>query len=184
MARRSSLEDLPQELLDEVNSLVGERGWTIDQVVEYLREAGYPRSRSAVGRHSKRVRELGERLRQSREITEALVKEMGPAAQEGQQGRLLAQMLRTLVHDHLEQQLQEGGSTPDPEQFAYLARTLKEISQATRHDQDFEQKIREQVRQEEREQAAQQAVEAAKSAGLSGEKAADIRRDILGAPAA
>ena len=66
---------------------------------------------------------------------------------EGQQGRLLVQTLRDLVFDHLATRVEEG-DVDDPKALMALARTLKDMAQANRLDQDFEAKVRERVEKE------------------------------------
>ena len=59
-------------------------------------------------------------------------------------------MLRKLVYDHLEAQLLEGedGEGLDNQGVFFLAKSLKEMSQAARLEQDFEAKVRERVQKE------------------------------------
>src|SRR3546814_20676892 len=77
--------------------------WSSDvcssDLVEWLDDEGHPRSRSAVHRHAKGMEKVQGKLRQAREMTEALTRELGAAAAQGKQGRLLVEMSRTLVFD-------------------------------------------------------------------------------------
>lgn len=175
MARNSSIKQLPDKLLAQVNFLLTEKGWTIDQVVDYLSEAGHPVSRSAVGRYKQNVDKLGERLRQSREITEALVREIGPHARDGKQGRLLVEILRNLVFDQLAKQMDGEGEDMVTQDFFFLGKALKEMAQAARLDQDFDSKIREKIREEEREKAQKEVAGKVASAG----RKAGLSKDVL-----
>lgn len=176
MGRKSSIDSLPEKIRAQVNFLLSDGGWTIDQVVQYLKEAGHPRSRSAVGRKRRDLSVTSAKLQQSREITETLVQEIGPAATEGKHGRLLAQMLRSLVYDHLEKKIEDGETEIGAQDFYYLANTLKQLSQGVRYDQDFEEKLI----QRGREQAAETAVAAVQDAGMPGDRAEEVRKQILG----
>lgn len=148
MGRKSSLRRLPPEILQEVNRLLSEGRATLAEILEHLRGMGVETvSLSALGRQKQRIDKVAAKLRQSREMTEALVREIGPSVVEGQQGRLLVQTLRDLVFDHLATRVEEG-DVDDPKALMALARTLKDMAQANRLDQDFEAKVRERVEKE------------------------------------
>lgn len=148
MGRKSSLRRLPPEILQEVNRILSEGRLTLDELLEHLRGMGVDTiSRSALGRQKQRIDKVAAKLRQSREMTEALVREIGPSVVEGQQGRLLVQTLRDLVFDHLAARVEEG-DVDDPKALMALARTLKDMAQANRLDQDFESKVKERVEKE------------------------------------
>ena len=148
MGRKSSLRRLPPEILQEVNRLLSEGRATLAEILEHLRGMGVETvSLSALGRQKQRIDKVAAKLRQSREMTEALVREIGPSVVEGQQGRLLVQTLRDLVVDHLATRVEEG-DVDDPKALMALARTLKDMAQANRLDQDFEAKVRERVEKE------------------------------------
>ncbi|MDE1149709.1 MAG: DUF3486 family protein [Azospirillaceae bacterium] len=143
MAKQSSLKSLPPKVLDQVNKMIGAGGWTFDDLVEYLAEAGHPRSRSSIARYGKNYGAVAAKLREGREVTAMLVEEMGPQAAEGRQGRLLVEILRRVASDRLMQQLADGGQDADTKDLMMLARMLKDMSAAARYDQDFETKARE-----------------------------------------
>ena len=148
MGRKSSLRRLPPEILQEVNRLLSEGRATLAEILEHLRGMGVETvSLSARGRQKQKIDKVAAKLRQSREMTEALVREIGPSVVEGQQGRLLVQTLRDLVFDHLATRVEEG-DVDDPKALMALARTLKDMAQANRLDQDFESKVRERVEKE------------------------------------
>jgi hypothetical protein len=180
MSRKSSIDELPERILAEINLMLAEGKWTLDQIVDYLSEAGHPKSRSAVGRHKQDIERVAGRLRESRQITDALTQELGEAAAQGRQGRLLVEMARTLVFDLLMKLQRDGDDALEPRDVAFLGKGLAELGRALRFDQDFETRIREQVAKEEREKAAKVADTAAKKAGISAETRKTIERDILG----
>jgi len=173
------MADLPEKIKAQVNFLLHEGNWTIDQVVEYLKEAGHPRSRSAVGRHKQHISQWSEKLKQSREITDTLVQEIGPAATDGKHGRLLAECVRSLVFDHLSKKVEDGEET-DAQDFFFLSKALKELSQGIRHDQDFEDKLRQRIEAEQRRKVADEAATAATEHGLSEGTVEAIKSKILG----
>lgn len=176
MGRKSSLRSLPPELFEEVNRLLSEGRATLDEILEHLRGMGVDSvSRSALGRQKQRIDKVAAKLRQSREITASLVQELGANSTEGEQGRLLVETLRGMIYDHLEARIVEG-ELGDPKSFMALARTLKDMAQANRLDQDFEAKIRERVQKE----TVRAVEDATREAGLSAETVEAIKSRILG----
>lgn len=176
MGRKSSLRRLPPELFEEVNRLLSEGRATLDEILEHLRGMGVDSvSRSALGRQKQRIDKVAAKLRQSREITASLVQELGANSTEGEQGRLLVETLRGMIYDHLEARIVEG-ELGDPKSFMALARTLKDMAQANRLDQDFEAKIRERVQKE----TVKAVEDATREAGLSAETVEAIKSRILG----
>lgn len=180
MGRKSSLRRLSPEILQEINRILSEGRLTLDELLEHLRGMGVDTiSRSALGRQKQRIDKVAAKLRQSREIVDALVEKAGPSARRrGNQGRLLVQMLRKLVYDHLEAQLLEGedGEGLDNQGVFFLAKSLKEMSQAARLEQDFEAKVRERVQKE----TVKAVEDSAREAGLSAETVEAIKGRILG----
>jgi len=171
MVPKSTIETLPEDVLGRLNSMIGKGRFTVDQLAGWLDEQGHTRSRSAVGRHSKGYRFIAAELRQSREITEALVAELGEAATQGKQGRLLVEMVRSLVFKLLVklQKIEasdENVSAIDSKDVQQLGKGLAELGRALRFDQDFEEKIRKQVQEEERAAAAGRAETAIAAASV------------------
>lgn len=144
MPRKSTVTALlpPAELRD-LNEMIGSGRYTLDGLVEWLAERGYTISRSALHRHGIDVRKVAEKLQQSREVTQALVSELGESAAQGQHGRLLVEMARSIVFDMLMKiQAAEDGAVPlTPMDVAMIGKGLAELSRSLRFDQDFETKI-------------------------------------------
>lgn len=148
MGKKSTLRRLPPEILKEINQLLSEGRLTLDELVAYLHERGVEGvTRSALGRQKQKIDKVAAKLRQSREITSALVKELGEDSTAGEQGRLLVETLRGMVYDHLQERIDKGESV-DPKNLMTLARAMKDMAQATRMSQDYELKIREEARRE------------------------------------
>lgn len=179
MSQRSSLTQLPEKILAQVNFMLTDGGWTIADVVEYLSEAGHPKSKSAVGRYKLKLDRVAVRLRESREITDALVRDLGEASAQGKQGRLLVEMARSLVFDLL-MKLQDEEAELDTKDVAFLGKGLAELGKALRLDQDFEDRIVERAAKEAREAAAAAVQETVGEMGFDEEQAAFIRAKILG----
>ena len=81
MGRKSSLRRLSPEILQEINRILSEGRLTLDELLEHLRGMGVDTiSRSALGRQKQRIDKVAAKLRQSREIVDALVEKAGPTA--------------------------------------------------------------------------------------------------------
>lgn len=176
MAGRSSIEELPPELLAAVHSAI-ERGWTIDQITTYLAQSGEPRSRSAVGRYSAKFSALASRQREMAAVAEAFGKEFG--ADDGTQGRLLIQLVQSMATRAV-MGLTEEEVDPDGKELHYFARSVKDIMSAQKIDADREAKIREEARKQAKQDAANAADAAGRAAGASEDTLNLIRARILG----
>lgn len=181
MSQPSSVDTkLSPDDKEALNKMIASGRWTLDGLVEWLGEKGYEISRSALHRHSVNVRKVGEQLRQSREMADALVRDLGPAATDGRQGRLLTEILRKLAFDTLVKKMEGEGEELGPNDFFFLGKAIKELAQANRLDQDFEGKVRDRIAAEERDKAAKAAGAVARKAGLSDDVRRRIEEEILG----
>ena len=184
MPGKSTIKTLPRAILDEVNRLLADDLATIDEVVAHLAELGHARSRSAVGRYKQDIGKVADKLRRSREIAGALVREIGPAAAEGKTGRLLVEVLQSIAFDYLMQQAEkdDAGTAMDSQDFFFLGKALKEMASAQKIDVDRELKIREQVAKQllNKVEAASGEAEKAGERGLSAARIAQLREDFLG----
>lgn len=170
--------ELSEDDLGEFRRLLATGRLTIDALTLWLEGRGYEISRSSVHRYAQSFEEVAARLRESREMAEAMVRELGPEATDGKQGRLLVEMFRTLVNDHLMRRLRGEDSALDPQQFMFLAKALKDAAGAARLDQDFEIKLRAQVLKEvsDKLSAAERSAKAAGEKGLSPARIDELRR--------
>ncbi len=180
MAKPRIETDLSEADLAEFRRLLATGRLSIDALTLWLEGKGYEISRSAVGRYSKSFEQVAAKLRQSREVTEALVAELGDAAAQGKQGRLLVEMARSLVFDFL-MKLQSEDAEINSQDVMQLGKGLAELGRALRLDQDFEIKIRETARREAAEAAAKAVdEEAAVNRGLTTETVAALKARFLG----
>lgn len=175
----TELEDDDRKALDK---LIMDGKLTLDRIVEWLDEKGYGISRSAVGRHAKKVEIIGAKLRQSRAMTEALVTELGPDISEGKQGRVLVEVLRTLTFDLMSGKMEadNGAAGFETKDVANLAKALKDLASANKIDLDRELKIREDAEKKAKAEAAKRVGDVVKQAGLTQKTANDIKSAILG----
>ena len=187
MPAKSSIRTLPPEILAEVNRIVGEDKWTLDELVAYLRQAGHPRSRSALGRYKQQLDKVAERMRRSREITDALMREIGPGMTDGKTVRMLVEILQSLAFDFLLNQSDEKDADAlDSRDFMHLGRMLKDMAASMKIDTDRELKLREAWAAEaakKLDEAAEESEQAGEP-GLTRERIEQLKREFLGVGAA
>jgi hypothetical protein len=181
MPRRSRVEtDLPKDVRIWLERALADGNFSgYEQLSAALAEKGFSISKSALHRHGQKMEATQRLLRDARMVTESLAAELGDAAIQGKQGRVLVETTRALVTQMLEK-LAGGDGTMTPKDAMMLGKALAELGRALRFDQDFETKVREQVAQEEREKAASTAATAATDVGATEDQVAFIRAKILG----
>jgi hypothetical protein len=175
MAQKSSIEQLPQELFDEINRAL--RTKTIDEVVAHMAQLGAELSRSAVGRHKRKVEEVAARLKNSRIVAEAIGKELGDSTDDK-----LAALNIELLHDQV-MKIMSGGEdgvevTMEPKELRLMADALFRLAAARKLDVERIVKVR-----QETAKAAAQVVEKTlktEAPGLSPSTVASIREKVLG----
>jgi len=186
MPTPSTIDKLPEDILRQLQQLLQDPRCTqleatakINQVLE---AEGHPErvSKSAVNRYAVRMEEVGARLRQSREVAQMFISQVG-AAPQGQTGLLINEMLRSMAFE-LSLKMQEA-DVEDPEamsatigQLKNLALTMQRLEQSATINVKRESEIRKQALID----AADTAVVEVKKGGLSDDAADQIRRKILG----
>nr|WP_294547649.1 DUF3486 family protein [uncultured Rhodopila sp.] len=191
MSRPSSVDKLPEEVRAEIGRLRG-MGWTIDQILEKLRELlDSAPSRSALGRHIAGMDKLGERMRRSRQVAEALVRELGDAP-ESRAARLNIELLHGAVMDLF---MKAGDGEPvdgdgaaalagNPEGVMMLAKALDHLSKASKTNVDFIRLAEERAATRAKKEAAVAVEAVARERGISGETLEAIKAGIFGVRAA
>lgn len=178
MGRQSSIKQLPPELREQVDGLL-KAGVTLESIAAKLAELGAPVSRSALGRYKLELDAVGDRLRRSREISAAFAEKLGAFADD-RQGRMLTELLQTVIFDKLVPQDSDEPPSFDTQEIFRLCAAVKDLTATQKISADREMRIRAQERQLAREQAAEAAAGAAKAKGLSADTAAFIRAQVLG----
>lgn len=126
-----------QAMLDDPRCTQLQAVERVNSVLAELRAAGDPEaldpscpeslSKSAVNRYDLQMRDVGERLRQSREVADRWINTLG-AAPQGQVGNLINEILRTLSFD-VTLYMQEG--TLDAENAPAVVGMLKDLALTT-----------------------------------------------------
>ena len=107
---------------------------------------------------------MAQRLRDSRNMADAIMDRMGAQAATGKGGAALIQMLTTLTTDYMVRRLDEPDAEMEVEDLRAMSRAIKERAQAARATQDYDVKLREAARRE-AEEDLKKAVDAAAREG-------------------
>ncbi len=187
MRRRSCIDTLPEDIRKSLHAWLRDPGMTQTEAAErtnaLLEELGLPErvSQRAVSRYDQRIRAVGEKLRQSREISQMWIAKLGSAAG-GQLGHLVTEMLRTLAFD-LAIQLQNAEL--DDETLPGVIEAARKVAQmALQLERSSEIRARRerQIKREAAEDlAAKAAGEAKAGRDFSPERLREIVREIYGA---
>ena len=190
MARPSKIERLPEELRSRIDALLRQKV-PLDEIMAALADLGVENvSRSGLGRYKQKVDKIGEKLRQTREVSNALVEKLGDAP-EGKQQRLLVEMMRSLVFDVLvaageasEAGTGASGLTLDPMAVHFLARSLKDLAAAQKTDADMALRVRKELAAEAEAKLKKMEGEAGKPGaggrGFDPETLRRVREEIYG----
>lgn len=185
MGRQSSINKLPAEVLAALQA------WLRDPAISQrdaamrtnalLVELGMEQriSTTAVNRYSQKMEQVGEKLRQSREVAQMWIDRFG-SAPGGQMGNLINEMIRTMVFE-LMLKLQDAElKVDDAPELAKMIRNLSQGVERLERAATENEKRAAEIRKAAQEEAAQAAEKEARKQGLSREKALEIRRQILG----
>jgi len=175
MARPSTIQRLPGEIREAIADLRG-KGRTIDEILSKLRELEVDVSRSALGRHVKQLDKIGDEIRRSRAVAEALVKQYGDAP-ESRAAKMNIELMHSLVTRLM---ISEEGERAEfePREAMLMATALQKLVQASKQDVDRETLVRKEFARKLDEAVA--AAEEAGERGLSPERLAELRRGFLG----
>ena len=186
MSCPSSIDRLSGEIREALHAWLRHPGITQTEATErtnaLLAELGLPErvSRQAVNRYDLRMRQVGEKLRQSRQVAEIWVARLG-SEPGGQLGHLLTEMLRSLVFD-ITLRLQESElseeSMPDiVSQLKQLSLAAMRLERASSENVKRETEIK---RQAAEELAAKVTAETGPGKTVSPERLREIIREIYG----
>lgn len=163
MGRTGKVRRLPPELREQLHAML-DAGHTLDEITAHLKSLGADVSRSGLGRYKQQVDKVAQRLRESRNMADAIMDRMGAQAATGKSGAALIEMLTTLTSDYLLRRLDDPDAEVEVDELRALARAVKERAQAARATQDYDVKLREAARRE-AEEDLKKAVDAAAREG-------------------
>lgn len=151
--RKSKVELLPEEIRNTLNIFIRSGNMTqkdiLEAVNQMIDEAGLPDdaklSRTGFNRYAKRMEEMGQRLRQSREVAEVWVSKLGDAPT-SDVGKLLQEFVRTMAFDTSMKMMEasegEDGEVISPKALGQLALVVQRIETAAMSSMKREKEIR------------------------------------------
>lgn len=179
MARNSTIARLPEEVRLKITAL-RDQGKTIDEIMEALDRLDADVSRSALGRHLKKMDQVAERMRKSRQLAEAVGRQFGDA-ETSQVQRTNVELLHSLLMQVMVGDDDKDDVTLDPKDAMFLATAIEKLSKASKTDLETQIKAAEErARRQAVEQAADKAEAVARKSGLSADFVQEIRSKILG----
>lgn len=184
MGRKSTVLRLPPETRKRLDRALMDGHMTLDElhafIASHCKEGEAP-SRAAIWRYSNNFKDVARAMRENREMARMLAQELGPESVEGDQGRQLIEMLRGLINRVVMMQTADPSAKVDLGEIQKTARSLRDLSQAMRLEQDFAAKIREDARRE-AEKKMEKAVDAVTGApGGVALTPAEMRERLLAA---
>ncbi|ENM3953900.1 DUF3486 family protein [Vibrio cholerae] len=160
--RKSKVELLPEEIRNTLNVFIRSGNMTqkdiLEAVNQMIDEAGLgddaKLSRTGFNRYAKRMEDMGQRLRQSREVAEVWVSKLGEAPT-SDVGKLLQEFVRTMAFDTsmkmMEQSDGEDGEVISPKALGQLALVVQRIETAAMTSMKREKEIRDALLEEQRQ---------------------------------
>jgi hypothetical protein len=128
MGRKSSIDSLPKPVKDRIGKLLKENRLTLEQVLAELERdfgADTTPSKTALWRHKQKLTDTLAKVRQSREIAQVWVAELGEKP-DGDTGRLMVELLQSMVTQYsLEAIGREGDQAPKLAELKALAQTIR-----------------------------------------------------------
>ncbi|PNP31905.1 hypothetical protein AL534_014695 [Vibrio cholerae] len=176
--RKSKVELLPEDIRNTLNVFIRSGNMTqkdiLEAVNQMIDDAGLgddaKLSRTGFNRYAKRMEDMGQRLRQSREVAEVWVSKLGEAPT-SDVGKLLQEFVRTMAFDTsmkmMEQSDGEDGEVISPKALGQLALVVQRIETAAMTSMKREKEIRAAFAAE----AAEAAEKIVKQAGISADTA-------------
>jgi DNA-binding transcriptional ArsR family regulator len=179
MGRRSSIKTLPAEIKREVDRLLAEGRFTLDQIVSHLRNLGVTVSRSATGRYAREFGEISSQMREAREVATSFAQELG-AIPDNDMGRTLVEMLHHLIFKQILAQSRSEDPDVSTKDLMQLAKALKDAAGTNKLSVDLELKIRDEVEKQTKAAVVKATEIVAKERGLSSDTISAIKAQILG----
>jgi hypothetical protein len=188
MARPSRIDRMDPEIREIIGRL-RQHGKTLDEILDHLRTMEIEVSRSALGRHVQSMEKVGERMRRSRAIADALARQIGDTS-ESKLTSLNIELLHGFVFDFLasaEDEGDEGAAAKaqlrDPMAMKLFSEAVERLTKASRHNADFVEQVEKRAASKAKTEAAKAMDAVAKEKGLSADTLAAIKAGIFGVKA-
>lgn len=180
--RPSKIDLLPESIRDALHQMLRDKRHTQEEIREAINALidqhelpdDMQLSRTGLNRYASRMEAIGSKIRASREMAEIWAAKLG-SAPKSDVGKLFMEFVKTLAFE-TSMALAETEKTVEPKALGQLALVAQRIEAA----QMVSHKREKEIRQAFAEEAAATAEKIVSQAGLSADKAADIKRQILG----
>lgn len=177
----SSIDKLDPEVRELIATLRMDHGWTIDEILQRLKDMGQRVTRSPLGRHVRTLQDVAGEMREAQAMATALAREVGDA----DQSRMLdvnVQLLQSNMFKLMLAANEEGGEgvqlgAKDAKAFADA---LRSIALTRKTDLDLIERAEKRAADKAKAEAAESATRAARAKGLSKETVESIRFAVLG----
>ncbi len=168
MGTPSTIKTLPPELLEQLQAWLRDPRITQIEATERLNEllveiGEKPRSKSAVNRYAIQMNEVGERIRQSREMADMWIAKLGNQPQ-GKVGQLLNEIIRNMAFNTAISMSEEEEPVP-PKMLKELAWAIEKLENAS----TINEKRQREIEQAALKKAALEMENEAKQQGVSAE---------------
>ncbi|MCG6405263.1 DUF3486 family protein [Vibrio fluvialis] len=185
--RKSKVDLLPEDIRTTLNVFIRSGNMTqkdiLEAVNQMIDDAGLgddaKLSRTGFNRYAKRMEEMGQRLRQSREVAEVWVSKLGDAPT-SDVGKLLQEFVRTMAFETSMKMMEaaegEEGEVISPKALGQLALVVQRIETAAMSSMKREKEIRAAYAAE----AAEKTEAVAKKAGLTADTVKMLKAELLG----
>lgn len=179
---KSKIEKLDPAIKAEIDRLLHVEGRTIDDVVEFLQtlKLDDTPSRGSVARYSASTAKIRGDMDRMQSVTSQLAKEFGD--QDNDAARFLMQIAQTIAFKLMDKHA-GADNVLEVEEFMLLMKGMKDMASARKTTLDAEEKVLAKLKREAAklfDQAQRDAQSAGEGKGLSAERLAQLRRDILG----
>ena len=176
MAQKSSVQLLPKDILDLVNELYRNNA-TIQEIIDAVAEKGKTISLSAMGRYTKNLKKLSDRINAGRDMANAIMEKFGEAPENKQADMNIHLLQAILTEIAIAAEDPDGdGVNLKPMDAMLLAKAMDHMAKAKKTDMENILKIREAALKD----AAKAATDVAKKKGLSPEAVEAIKEGIMG----
>ncbi|MFZ3487270.1 DUF3486 family protein [Vibrio harveyi] len=146
--QRSKIDLLPKDIKDQLNLWLRGGSMTQQDALDALRElidkAGLPEdakpSYTALNRYTRRMDEMGARVREAREVAEVWAHKLGEAPV-SEVGKLLQEFVRTMAFETSAHMMESEDPIP-PKALGQLALVIQRVEQAAMASHKVEKEIR------------------------------------------
>ena len=181
MPRKSTIKSKSQEWRAYFDKLLRTEQYTLDEILEQMRTrfpSEKPPSRTAAGRYSKQVKDLGARMREIQAAGTALVAELGEDPQD-RAGQLMVNGVTTLFTS-LVLDASDEDKKLSAKEAGELARGARAIMQARKMSMSEREEIARVAREQLLAEQESNLQEAARAQGLGPEQVDFWRKKVLG----